>query len=329
MAICNRLSSGCGNTNDSPITNNVGCPDILGCTGACPDFIIKRRDTLPVFKASVEDCDGPLDFQGDNIVVEANMWAKAKLKQKLEIDGESFALADNIGFNQVMVNDIIVMDRIRSPEHMLVTGIDEENKLVNVQRGYNGTISSVWSKGSSMKIFKFMNAPASIETLRQDSTTPDGITQNVLTDTFLVYEWSTADTCLPGCYYLEFKVFEMEHGYSGYDYDHDHHDEYMEGWKEGWDIGVETGENESLDTNWQAWILQKRRQYEKWKHEAWLNEHQEHEHEYHEDPIVIPNAISYISTDVYQCDPLGVKWVRKFPIAGEFLIQIVDSSTIL
>ena len=133
MAICNRLSSGCGNTNDSPITNNVGCPDILGCIpGACPDFIIKRRDTLPVFKVSVEDCDGPLDFQGDNIVVEANMWAKAKLKQKLEIDGESFALADNIGFNQVMVNDIIIMDRIRSPEHMLVIGFDEENKLVNV-----------------------------------------------------------------------------------------------------------------------------------------------------------------------------------------------------
>ena len=28
-------------------------------------------------------------------------------------------------------------------------------------------------------------------------------------DSFLVYEWSASDTCLPGCYYLEFKLIKL------------------------------------------------------------------------------------------------------------------------
>jgi len=258
MGICNKLGTGCGNTYDAPIANNNPCcPDSSGCCpGICPDFSIKRKDTIPAFKAAVEDCDGPLNLQGSRIILEANMWAKAKLKHKLEPETTEFALADNIGFYQVMIGDIIIMDRIRSPEHMLVTGFDEDNKLIQVERGYNGTNISTWAKGSSMKIFKFINAPATIGTIREDITQPDGTTENVVTDTFLVYEWITADTCLPACYWLEFKAFEMEA------------------------------------------------------------------------PIVIPNEISYISTDVYHCNPLGVKWVRKFPVNGEgFLIQIIDSPT--
>ena len=38
------------------------CPDKFGCpSDRCPDFIIKRQDTKPVFKTLVEDCNGALD----------------------------------------------------------------------------------------------------------------------------------------------------------------------------------------------------------------------------------------------------------------------------
>jgi hypothetical protein len=329
---CNNLTPGCGNTNNASITLNSGCPDVLGCpSNSCPDFIIRRRTTVPSFKVAVEDCDGPLDLQGENIVVEASMWAKARLKAKILDTDTSFSLADSIGFYQVMIDDIIVMDRIRSPEHMLVTGFNEDNKTITVQRGYNGTVSSNWAKGSGMRIFKFINAPATVEVIRGDVTSPDGIvTPNVISDTFLVYEWANKDTCLPGCYWLEFRVFEMElEGYSGYvpDTAWSSEDEYMEGFQKGWDQGVTAGENESLDTNFQAWLLQKQLEYEKWAEEARI------QHNLAEsDPgtVMVPDSISYISTDVYQCDPLGVKWSRKFPLIEEgFLIQITESATIL
>lgn len=210
MVICNRLSSGCSNTLDTKVVNS-GCPDRFGCpSNVCPDFSIKRHDTLPVFKVSVEDCDGPLDLEGDDIVLEANMWANAKLKTLVSTTDTSFALADNIGFYQVMVNDIIIMDRIRLPEHMLVTAIDEDNKLIYVHRGYNGTNISQWAKGSSLRIFRMLNAPAVIEMVKEDITGPDGETQeDVLTATYLTYPWTAEDTCLPGCYWLEFKVFKQ------------------------------------------------------------------------------------------------------------------------
>lgn len=328
---CNNLIPGCGNTNNASITLNSGCPDILGCpSNFCPDFIIRRRTTVPSFKVAVEDCDGPLDF-GPNVIVEASMWARAKLKTKIVVADTSFSLADNIGFYQVMIDDIIVMDRIRSPEHMLVTGFDEDNKTITVQRGYNGTATSNWAKGSGMRIFKFINAPATVEVLQEDVTSPDGVvTPNVISDTFLVYEWDNKDTCLPGCYWLEFRAFEMESvGYSGYvpNTAWTSEEEYMEGFQKGWDLGVITGENSSVDTNFEAWLLQKQQQYEKWAEEARI---QHNLAEADSDTVMIPDSISYISTDIYQCDPLGVKWSRKFPLEGEgFLIQITESATIL
>jgi hypothetical protein len=393
---CNNLRPGCGNTNDAPIIFNSGCPDMLGCPpGICPDFTIRRRTTTPAFKVAVEDCDGPIDLRGNNIIVEASMWAKARLKHKIDHTHEHLSLADNIGFYQVMVNDIIVMDRIRSPEHMLVVGFDEDNKTIQVQRGHNGTTPSTWSKGSRLRIFKFMNAPATVEIIQDDETSPDGRTiPDITTDTFLVYEWKSQDTCLPGCYWIEFNAFEMEkhheehheeHKHSNEeaenlisngdiyyedeypktyseiiedDYDrivddeleyeqghdptkhenhehheehHEHHefteDEYMEGFKKGWHQGVTAGENESLDTNFQAWVLQKQREYEKWSDEARAEEREEHEL-HHDGGVIVPNTINYSPTDIEHCNPLGVKWSRKFPVEGEgFLIRITDSAT--
>jgi hypothetical protein len=186
------------------------CLDENGCPpGVCPDFTIRRHDTRPPFKVLVEDCDGALNVQG--LIVEVNMWANAKLKAAITTEDTYFQFADHIGFNQVMIGDIIQMDRVRQPEYMLVTGIDEENKFILVERGYRGTTAGNWKKGNKLRIFRIMNAPAETELLFEDITTPDGTTEtDVLTEAYLVYNWRAEDTCLPGCYWLEFKVLKMQ-----------------------------------------------------------------------------------------------------------------------
>lgn len=185
------------------------CPDKQGCPpGVCPDFIIRRHDTKPPLKIFVEDCNGPMDLRG--LVVEVNMWALAKLKADLDETTEYFRLADDIGFEQVMVGDIIVMDRVRMPERMLVVAFDEWNKLIKVQRGYHGTTPAVWKKGSQMRIFRILNGVAESEMNFDDKTEVDGTTtKDIITESYLVYEWQPEDTCLPGCYWLEFKLLKM------------------------------------------------------------------------------------------------------------------------
>ena len=187
------------------------CADQSGCPqGICPDFIIKQHDTKPVLKVSISDCDGPLDLTGDGLIVEMNMWANAKLKKALTVEDSYFSLTDNVGFNQIMVGDVVVMDRVRSPENMLVTAFDETNKLVQVQRGYHGTTASAWARGTGMKIFRALNVSAEIESILEDIPQvegPDLVDQ--LVETHLTYQWTSVDTCSPGCFWVEFKLLKM------------------------------------------------------------------------------------------------------------------------
>jgi len=188
------------------------CPDEFGCNPCvCPDFTIRRHDNKPPFKLKIEDCDGPMDLT--DLIVEATMWAKAKLKTAITASDEYFALADNIGFHQIMVGDIIVVDRPRLPEQMLVTAFDETNKLVKVERGHNGTQAQAWKKGHAIRIMKFIDSEAESEMIYQDVLQLDGtIAEDQLIDSFFVYEWQENDTCLPGCYYLEFKLIKSASG---------------------------------------------------------------------------------------------------------------------
>lgn len=189
---------------------NCGCPDHFGCPPCvCPDFQIKRHDTRPPFKVPITDENGdPMDLTG--LVVEASMWAKAKLKTAITDVDTSLSLADNIGFDQILVDDIIVTCRARSPEYMLVTGFDETNKTVTVQRGYQGTTADSWKKGTGLNIFRFMGAPAAAEMVYEDVTNVDGtVTKDVLQDSFLMYEWKPNDTCAPGCFWFEFKLLKL------------------------------------------------------------------------------------------------------------------------
>ena len=192
-----------------PCRDQSVCPDKFGCSpNVCPDFTIRRHDTKPPLKVAVEDCDGAMDLQG--LVIEVNMWALGKLKCAITDIETFFPLADNIGFEQIMMGDIIVMDRVRMPERMLVTGFDEANSLVRVQRGYHGTTPSAWKKADKLKIFRVLNAPAESELSFADVTEVDGIvTKDKLQEAFLIYEWQPEDTCLPGCYWLEFKILKM------------------------------------------------------------------------------------------------------------------------
>jgi len=197
-------TSGYGSGGCNPCPSKDGCPP-----DQCPDFVIRRHDTKPPFKIAVADCDGPLDIQG--LVVEMSMWANAKIKTCITATDTYFGFADCIGFNQVMVGDIIVTNRVRAPEYMLVQGFDEENKLVLVERGYRGTTPTAWKKGTGIKIFRILNAPAQTEIVLEDITYPDGTTEtDVLQEAYLVYEWTPEDTCLPGCYWVEFKLIKMK-----------------------------------------------------------------------------------------------------------------------
>lgn len=193
-------------------SNSTVCPSKDGCPpDICPDIVLKRHDTKPPFKVAVDTCDGAMDLTDELLVAEISIWAKAKLKHAIDADDTYFQLADNIGFEQILPGDIIVMDRVRNPEQMLVTGFDETNHLVQVTRAYGATIASTWKKGTVMRIFRAMNSSASIESIIGDVIQEDGSTlADQLLETYLVYEWQPKDTCTPGCYWIEFKLLKME-----------------------------------------------------------------------------------------------------------------------
>jgi len=190
---------------------NPVCPAKDGCPpGVCPDALLKRHDTRPSFKVLMETCDGVMDLTDESLVVEVSLWSRAKLKTTIAADATYFQLADHIGFEQILVGDIIILDRVRLPEHMLVTGFDEANHLVQVQRGYNGTTASVWKKGTVLRIFREMGATAGIESIVGDVVDETGATlTDQLLETYLTYDWAAKDTCTPGCYWLEFKLLKM------------------------------------------------------------------------------------------------------------------------
>jgi len=195
-------SSSCG--------SSAACVDVLGCpSGVCPDFRIKRHDTHPAFEIIVKDCNDPIDLT--DTVVEVSMWATGRFKSAVAADDTYFALADGIGFSQALVGDIIIVSEIiRGTEQMLVTGFDETNKFIRVQRGYNGTTAIAYKKGARIKIFRALNAVGSTEMVLRDILQVDGTTdEDVLTESKLIYEWAAPDTCLPGCYYFEFKLLKM------------------------------------------------------------------------------------------------------------------------
>jgi hypothetical protein len=191
------LGVGCSNS-VSKCNSNV-CPKN-------PDFCIKKNDTMPAFRISVDDCDGVVDLTDDNLVLEASMWFEAKLKNNINDSETIVQFADGMGFDQISINDIIVAALPRNPEIMLVTGIDESSKSIIIQRGHAATTAQSLQKGTILRVFKLLNLPAHIESVFEEVTQVDGSTQNELTETFLVFNWQEGQTSLAGCYWFEFKL---------------------------------------------------------------------------------------------------------------------------
>ena len=205
----------CGNKVGVPCGTSNSCPDSSGCPGdRCPDFTIKRRDTYPAFKVAVSDCDGPLDLTDENLSVSVSIWGNTKLKLEIDDAETEIAFADNIGFNQLIVGDVIIMDRVRDAEKMLVESFDEVAFTITVERGYDGTVASGWDKGAKLKFFRAIDVDATLETVVEDVEQLDG---SVLTDqvmeSYLVYEWSEEDTSAPGCFWLQFKLTNSDEGW--------------------------------------------------------------------------------------------------------------------
>jgi hypothetical protein len=202
---------GCNGGGYYPNNSSVNCcicPDAFGCCkNLCPDFEIKRHDTQPSFNLAVSDCEGPLDLT--NTVVEVSMWAKGKLKTAITSSTTEFSLADNIGFYQSLPGDIILVDRVRGPEMMLVIGHDEDANLIKVMRGYQGTSPGSYKRGTSLRLFRVLNGMGETKTVTETVDQIDGTKKDVLIESKLVYNWRPSDTCLPGCYYIEFKLLKM------------------------------------------------------------------------------------------------------------------------
>lgn len=196
------LGVGCG--------SNSGC-DNKGCPRA-PDFCIKRNDTKPSLKIAISDCDGVVDLTEDNLVLEASMWFKSKLKTSIDDVDDLIYLADNIGFDQISVGDVMIADRPRSPEYFLISSINENDKTITVSRGHNSSLVSSWPKGTVLRIFKFIDSPAEIESIFEEVTQVDGSVQTELVETFMVYHWINGQTDLPGCYFFEFKLMKISDG---------------------------------------------------------------------------------------------------------------------
>jgi hypothetical protein len=189
---------------------NFPCPDILNCVaGVTPDFSIKQHSTRPPFKVPVVDDEGnPMDLTG--LIAEFSMWTNANLKNPVTNIQTDLKFVDDRGFWQILVGDIIIACQPRDPEHMIVTGFDNDTKIVYVERGVNGTTAQSYKRGASLKLMREINAPAETEMVYEDETTTEGnVICDVLTASFLVYYLTAKDTCLPGCYCADFNLLKL------------------------------------------------------------------------------------------------------------------------
>jgi len=322
----------------------VGVPVLFSTTGAncqsscdsvCPDFTLKRHDTYPPFRVSAQDCSGPLPLTDKSLILEVSMWTHGKLKADLtnvstDPKYSVFQLAGHQGFDQIMINDIIVMHQARVPEQMLIIGFDEADKYIYVQRGYHGTPIAYWKKGTHMRIFRTLNATApqtAIEEVKGTEIGIDGSTKNnVLKGTYLVYNWGTGDTCLAGCYMLEFKLIKMTTATTS----------TSNLW---WptqpvvlnvDPDVPGGtpfEMPPWEGNWPQWNGLNWN-WPQWSGDCWA--YPSNMPSYSIPSFSIPSVPSLSpTTGDYGCDVgSGVEWVRRFPVNSEgFIIRVVDSPT--
>lgn len=177
------------------------CPE-----GVKPDFCIKRLDTYPSLKVSIE-CEQGIDFSDPDLMLTYSMWSNSKIKNAITEIEEYISFADNIGFKKVDVGDKIVFVDPRNTEICVVTGFNEENKTIQILRAQEGTTARSWTKGNVVKIFRVSNELGSIEVETDDILQIDGtIKENQVINNYLIAPWSENSTKIAGCYWLEFRL---------------------------------------------------------------------------------------------------------------------------
>lgn len=197
------------NTVTGSCATQSSCVDKFGCPkNQCPDFILKRHDTGPVLKVSVEDCDGPIDVTDGTVKV--TMYAKSKLKKAITDTDFTIAFADDIGFEQVNAGDILIFPHTRSPEVMYANEFDEINKTIGVSRGHSGTTARAWKLGTALNIIRINRSNGEVETVTESKVQIDGTTKTVTTKSYIKYTMAPQDALLPGCYWLEFTLIKQE-----------------------------------------------------------------------------------------------------------------------
>lgn len=206
MTLYSELGIGCSQS--SGCLNTDGCPD-----GIKPDFCTKKNDIGSSFKVAMEDCSGVVDLTG-NFVLEINIWIKSKLKKAIGPTDTEIMFADDIGFEQIKENNVLLMSRARNAEKMLVTGFDEGSKTIMVTRGYDETTPQSWPRGAELRVFRAIDVEGEIEFVYDDVFNTDGTTEDQLIQTFLVYKFTEDTSCLSGCYWLEFKLTELNESLS-------------------------------------------------------------------------------------------------------------------
>lgn len=175
---------------------------------ACADFKIKQHSTDPPFRVAIEDCGGIFDLTDEELSVKFSMWSEAKLKTAITASDDVIKFADNIGFEQIIAGDVIEIPHVRSPELLLVTGFDESKKTVEVVRGYSNTTPRDWDKGQRLNLFRIIDVTGAIEIIEADVEQSDGTIEEEIVDSYLVLDWTTDFTEVPGCYNVEFTLIK-------------------------------------------------------------------------------------------------------------------------
>lgn len=177
------------------------CPE-----GVKPDFCIKRLDTYPYLKVSI-DCENGIDFSDAGLLLTYSMWSNSKIKNTITEADESISLADNIGFKKADIGDKIVFVDSRNTEIALITGFNEENKTIQILRAQEGTTAKTWARGNSVKIFRVSNESGVIEVETDDILQIDGtIKENQIVNNYFIAPWNENSTKISGCYWLEFRL---------------------------------------------------------------------------------------------------------------------------
>jgi hypothetical protein len=179
----------------------------MACDKENFDYIIKKNDTRPYVKYSMQDCED-IDLSEDDLFISVNMWANSNIKNKLSETDDYLELKNNYNLETIKVDDYILIKKFGSSEHFQVTSISDTK--VYIQRGQLNSVAQSWARGSEIKIIKLYEVEAEKEIEYNTTLNIKGEEETVASSQNLLYKWSEGDTSSSGMFFLEFKVSKVD-----------------------------------------------------------------------------------------------------------------------